>query len=92
VANAVGMLGPLLTLVPVGVALGLLAFGRYGHRTPMPPTPGRILPVGAVAVLIGPVAVQALGFFVWLLGVAILVAAIAMVALLRTPPAPRLRG
>jgi MFS family permease len=87
------MLGSLLTLVPVGVALGLLTFGRYGDRTPVPLTPGRIVPVGIVAVLLGPVAVTVLGVFVWFLGIAILVAATAMVALLRTPPpAPPLRG
>jgi hypothetical protein len=86
------MLGSLLTLIPVGVALGLLTFGRYGDRRPVPFTPGRIVPVGVVAVLLGPVAVTVLGVFVWLLGIAILVAAIAMVAMLRPPPAPPLRG
>lgn len=76
----------LITVVPVGLALGLLVFGRYGRRRPVPPTPGRILPLIAVAVLLGPVLLNALGLFVWLLALAIIAAAVLMVAMLRTPP------
>jgi hypothetical protein len=84
------MLESLITLVPVGLVLGLLTFGRYAGRTPAPPTPGRILPVAAVALLLGPVAVSVLGLFQWLLLLLILVGAILMIAMLRTPPAPPL--
>ena len=76
----------LLTLVPVGLVLGLLTFGRYAGRTPAPPTPGRIVPVAALAILIGPIAVAALGLFQWLLLLVVLVGGIFMFALLRTPP------
>jgi phosphatidylserine synthase len=80
------MWASLITLVPVGLVLGLLTFGRYAGRTPAPVTPGRVVPVAAVAVVMGPVAVSALGFFAWLLVVMIVVAAGLMVATLRTPP------
>jgi hypothetical protein len=80
------MFTDLLILVPVGLALGLVAFGRYGNRDPEP-TPARIALTAIAAVLLGPVAVDALGLFVWLLGVAAVVAAITMIAMLR-PPAP----
>jgi hypothetical protein len=85
-ANATDMWASLITLVPVGLVLGLLTFGRYAGRTPAPPTPGRVVPVALVAVLLGPVAVSVLGLFQWLLLVMILVGAILMVAMLRTPP------
>ena len=38
------MIGPLLTLVPVGVALGLLVFGEYTNRPAVPFTPGAAAP------------------------------------------------
>ena len=75
-----------LTIVPVGLVLGLLTFGHYAGRTPAPPTPGRILPVAALAILIGPVAAAVLGVFQWLLLLVILVGGILMFAMLRTPP------
>ena len=83
------MLTDLLLLVPVGLALGLVAFGHYGDRRPEP-TPARIGLTALATIVLGPVAVQALGLFVWLLGVAAVVAAITALALLRTPqPQPR---
>ncbi len=82
------MLTDLLLLVPVGLALGLVAFGHYGDRQPEP-TPGRIALTALATIVLGPVAVQALGLFVWLLGVAAVAAAITALALLRTPQAPR---
>jgi hypothetical protein len=80
------MLTDLLILVPVGLALGLVAFGRYGDRGYPEPTPLRIALTALAAVLLGPVAVEALGLFVWLVGVAAVAAGITMIALLRTPP------
>jgi hypothetical protein len=88
-ANPQDMWAPLITLVPVGLVLGLVTFGRYAGRTPAPLTPGRVVPVAVIAVLLGPVAVSALGFFQWLLLLLILIGAILMVATLRTPPTLR---
>lgn len=85
------MLTDLLLLVPVGLALGLVAFGHHGDRRPEP-TPPRIAATALATIVLGPVAVEALGLFVWLLGVAAVAAAITAVALLRTPPAPRHHG
>lgn len=76
----------LVTLVPVGLALGLLAFGRYGERRPPVPTARSVAPVAAAALVVGPLAVALLGFLLWLVCVVIAVAAILMVAMLRTPP------
>ena len=79
----------LLTLVPTGLVVGLIAFGSYpGHARPEP-TNARLALVCAVAVLLGPVAVSILGLFFWLLVVAVLAAALTMVAMLRTPPRPQ---
>ena len=86
------MWASLITLVPVGLVLGLLTFGRYGGRTPAPPTPGRVVPVAAVALLIGPVAAALLGLFQWLLLLVVLIGLILMIAMLRTPPAPPLQN
>jgi hypothetical protein len=83
------MWASVITIVPVGLVLGLLTFGRYAGRTPAPATPGRVVPVAAVAVLVGPVAVAALGFFQWLVALLIVVGAILTVATLRTPPTLR---
>ena len=82
------MFTDLLLLVPVGLALGLLAFGHYGDRRPEP-TPRRIAATAVATIVLGPVAVEALGLFVWLLGVGAVVAGITALALLRTPQPPR---
>jgi hypothetical protein len=76
----------LATLIPVGMALGLLMFGDYGTHRPPAITPGRVIPVALLAILIGPIAVMALGFVGWLALVFVLVALGLMFALLRTPP------
>jgi hypothetical protein len=78
----------LLLLVPVGLALGLVAFGEYGDRRPEP-TPARIAVTALATIVLGPLAVNSLGLFVWLLGVAAVVAAITALALLRAPAPPR---
>lgn len=83
------MLTDLLILVPVGLALGLVAFGHYGDRPYPEPTPARIALTAIAAVVLGPVAVEALGLFVWLVGVAAVVCSIAAVAAWRTPPTSR---
>ena len=76
------MVAALLTLVPTGLALGLLAFGHYGRRHVRPTLRSAAL-VGVLAFVLGPVAVATLGFFVWLLLVAVVVAALTMAAVLR---------
>jgi hypothetical protein len=81
------MWATLLTLVPVGLVLGLLAFGEYGSRH-VEPTRGRIAVTAAAAVLLGPVAVQAMGLLLWMLGVLVVVCGLTMVAMLRTPQQP----
>jgi len=76
----------LVTLVPVGLALGLIAFGRYGERRPPEPTARSVAPVAVATLVLGPLAVAALGFLMWLVCVVIVAAAMLMVAMLRTPP------
>lgn len=83
-AKPAGMLA-LATIIPVGTVLGLLVFGSYGTHRPPEPTPGRIGPVAALAVLLGPVATSAFGIAGWLLGIVLLVGGILMTAMLRTP-------
>ena len=80
----------LVSLVPVGLVLGLLAFGRYGGRH-VEPTRKRVAWVAAATVVAGPLALSAFGFFGWLLLVIAAVAALAAAALLRGPGRP-LRG
>jgi hypothetical protein len=70
----------------VGLALGLIAFGRYGERRPPAPTMRSVAPVAVAALVLGPLAVAALGFLLWLVLVVVVAAAILMVAMLRTPP------
>ena len=73
------------TLVPVGLVLGLLMFGNYGtHRAPAV-TPGRVIPVALLAILLGPVTATAFGFMGWILTMFVIVAAFLMVAVLRNP-------
>lgn len=74
----------LLLLVPVGLALGLVAFGHYGERRPEP-TPARIAATALATVVLGPLAAQVLGLFLWLLAVAAVAASIAALAVLRAP-------
>ncbi len=76
----------LATLLPVGLALGLLVFGQYGTRRPPAPTPGRVVPVTILAVLLGPVAAIGLGLVTWLVLIVVIIAALLMVSMLRTPP------
>jgi hypothetical protein len=76
----------LVTLVPVGLAMGLLAFGRYGERRPPAPTARRVAPVAAATLLCGPLAAAALGFLLWLVCVVIVTSAMLIVAMLRQPP------
>ena len=83
------MLVSLITIVPVGLVLGLLTFGHYPGHEPPRPTPARVAPVALAAILIGPVAVSALGVFQWFLLLVILVGVLVMIAMLRTPPAVR---
>lgn len=77
-------------LVPTGLVLGLMAFGHYGRRD-VRPTSRSVLVVGLIAILVGPVAVLAVGFLTWMLLVGLGVAGLTMLALLRTPRAP-IRG
>ena len=82
------MFTDLLLLVPVGIALGLVAFGHIGDRRPAV-TPARVAATAVATIVLGPVAVEALGLFMWLVGVAAVVCAITAVALLRPPSSPR---
>ena len=82
------MWASLLTLVPTGLVLGLIWFGRYpGHARPEA-TPARVASISAVAIVLGPIAVSLLGFFVWLCLVAVLASALTMAAMLRAPRQP----
>lgn len=79
------MLATLLTLLPVGIVLGLLAFGDHGGPR-LDPTPGSFAAVATLAAILGPVAVSAIGLFLWLLFVALGVSLLTLVAVLRLPP------
>ena len=74
------------TLVPVGLALGLILFGTYGTHRPPAPTPGRVIPAALLTILLGPVTALALGFLGWLMVMFALVAVMLMIAMLRNPP------
>ncbi len=76
----------LVTLLPVGLVLGLLMFGTYGTHRPPAVTPGRVVPVAALTALLGPVTAATVGFVGWLGVMFVLVLAILMVAMLRNPP------
>ena len=76
----------LATLIPVGLALGLLLFGSYGTHRPPAMTPGRVIPVALLAILLGPVFVALLGLVAWLVLIVVLIVAFLMVALLRPSP------
>jgi len=72
----------LLSLVPVGLGLFLLAFGVPG-RPLLAPTPRNLAVVGAVSVATGPVALLALGFLGWLVVIALVVCAAVLATGLR---------
>ena len=76
----------LLTLVPTGLVIGLLAFGEYGTRRAPDPNPAAMMLVAAVAILFGPVATLLLGFFGWLVLIAVIVGVLIIAAMLREPP------
>ena len=86
-ANSQDMVA-LATVIPVGTVLGLLVFGTYGTHRPPAVTPGRVAPVAALAILLGPVATAVFGLIGWLVGIVLLVGGILMAAMLRTPRAP----
>jgi len=74
------------TLIPVGLVLGLLMFGSYGTHRPPAATPGRVVPVALLALLLGPLTAASLGFVGWMAVMFVLLAATLMVAVLRNPP------
>jgi hypothetical protein len=82
--NGARVWAALITLVPVGLVLGLLNFGQF--RTE--PTPRRVFSTFCAAVLLGPVAVLELGFFMWLVGVVTITGCLALLAALRVPRHP----
>jgi hypothetical protein len=74
----------LLSLVPVGLGLFLLAFGVPERRL-LRPNPRNAVLVGVVAVLVGPVALLTLGVAGWLTVIALLVAGVLLTAGLEPP-------
>jgi hypothetical protein len=75
----------LLVLVPVGLAMGLLAFGRYGGREGQPNRRTIVL-VGVGAIVAGPVAIGLIGFAAWLLVVGTATAGLTVYAATRGGP------
>lgn len=75
------MWATLVTLVPVGAVLGLVALGE--PRPLLEATWGNLVAIAAVALILGPVAVGVLGLFLWLLGVALVVILCTMAVVLR---------
>ena len=86
-ANDSRVWASLLLVVPVGLVLGLLAFGDHGGSR-LRPTPASLTAVGVAALAAGPVAVELMGAFFWLLGVALVVACFTIVVVLRVPRHP----
>jgi hypothetical protein len=74
----------LVSLIPVGLGLFLLAFGVPERRL-LAPKPLNVAFVGAVAVLVGPVAMITLGVAGWLTLMALLVAGVLLAAGLEPP-------
>ncbi len=74
------MLLAVLSLIPVGLGLFLLAFGVPG-RPFLEPRTRNIVAVGATALLLGPVAQLVLGFAGWLLLIGVLVVCVLLAAL-----------
>ena len=74
----------LLSLVPVGLGLFLLAFG-VPDRPLLAPTPRNLAGVGLVALIVGPVALLALGLVGWLVVIALLVGTVLVAAGLKPP-------
>ena len=66
------MWGIALSVVPIGLATGLLAFGQYGGRTP---EVSRVRIAAAVvgSIALGPVALALLGLWDWLMMLAVLI-------------------
>ena len=87
VRTTAGMWASLLLVVPVGLVLGLLAFGDHGGSR-LRRTPASLTAVGVAALAAGPVAVELMGAFFWLLGVALVVACFTIVVVLRVPRHP----
>lgn len=76
----------LATLIPVGLVLGLLMFGTYGTHRPPAITPGRVVPIALLALLLGPITAASVGFVGWMAVMFVLLVATLMVAVLRNPP------
>lgn len=74
----------MLSLVPVGLGLFLLAFGVPERRL-LAPKPRNLILVGVLAVLVGPVALIGLGVAGWLTLIALFVAAVLLTAGLEPP-------
>lgn len=71
-ANAPSMLGIVLSAVPIGIAIGLLAFGTYGGRQPVVNRP-RVAAAAAATVALGPGALALLGLLDWIMLLAVLI-------------------
>jgi hypothetical protein len=66
------MWGIALSVVPIGLATGLLAFGQYAGRSPAV-SRVRVAAVVVGSVVVGPVALAVLGFWDWLMMLAVLI-------------------
>ncbi|HEX8104222.1 MAG TPA: hypothetical protein VF533_16505 [Solirubrobacteraceae bacterium] len=82
------MLLALLSLIPVGLGLFLLAFGVPG-RPLLQPTPRNLAAVGGAAFLLGPVALMTLGVAGWLALMGVTIVAVVLATGLRNPPRRR---
>jgi hypothetical protein len=78
------MVATVLSLVPVGLGLFLLAFG-VPERPLLAMTPANLAGAAALAVITGPVALGLLGVVGWLAALGLLVGAVLLAAGLRKP-------
>ncbi len=79
------MLLAVLSLIPVGLGLFLLAFGVPG-RPFLAPRTRNLVAVGLAAVLLGPVAQLVLGFAGWLALMGIVIVGVVLATGMKNPP------
>ncbi len=79
------MLLAVLSLIPVGLGLFLLAFGIPGQPI-LAPTRRNLVAVGLAALVLGPVTLLTLGVTGWLALIAVAIIGVVLLTALKNPP------